>query len=127
MIDYTHRDRRAQRDVDRALATLAAAIAALTGLALLVPLPVLGLGVVVALGVAGAIYLGWSERLLSTYSSDLRLAREGRAADGFLRAEVASAVGLDREADGPRVPSPHTRRRPPGMERDETPRTRDGP
>lgn len=111
--DYTHRDRRAQRDVARSLGTLSAVIVVLTALALWVPLPYVGLAAVVALAIAGAVYVGWSDRLLATYSRDLLSAREGKVTDGFLRAEVASSVGLDRDGGGPRVPSPHSRRRSP--------------
>jgi hypothetical protein len=114
MAGYTHRDRRAHRDVRRALWTTVAAIVALTGVGLEVPLPFAGLVAVVALGALGAVYLGWSEGMLSSYSNDLRRAREGRETDGFIRAEVGSTVGFERDVGRPTAVSPHARRRYPG-------------
>ena len=114
VLSYSHRDRRAHRDVRRALWTMVAAALALTGFGLGVPLPFAGPAAVVALGILGAVYLGWSDGMLSSYSNDLRLAREGRETDGFVRAEVASPVGLDRDVGGPTAFSPHSRRRYPG-------------
>jgi hypothetical protein len=108
--DFTHRDRRAHRDVTRSFWTVVAVSLGLTAVALELPLPYAGIAAVVALGVLGVAYLGWSERFLSSYSSDLRHAREGTAMDGFIRAEVASAVGLDRDGRSGSVPSPHVRR-----------------
>jgi len=120
---YSHRDRRAHRDVRRALWTMVAGVAALAGVGFEVRVPFLGLASVVALGVLGAAYLGWSEGMLSSYSNDLRLAREGRETDGFIRAEVGSPVGFEREVGRPTAVSPHARRRYPGTstEEDEPP------
>jgi len=112
--DYTHRDRRAHRDVRRAFWTVVGVSLGFTGLALLVPLPFFGLGAVVALGVLGAGCVAWSERMLGSYTNDLRRAREGEDVDGFLRVETRSMVGLDRTVGGPTTASPHSRRRPRG-------------
>lgn len=119
MSDYTHRDRRAHRDVGRAFWAVTAVALALTGLALGVPLPFAGIAAVVALGALGAAYVGWSERMLADYANDLRLAREGGATGGFVRAEAAMPVGLYRDVGGPTSPSPHTRRRTVDTRRDE--------
>ena len=83
----------------------------LTALAVAVPIPYVGLAAVVALGVLGAVYLGYSDRLLTSYGSDLRQAYDGSVTDGFLRAEVGSRVGLDREETSRAALSPHARRR----------------
>jgi hypothetical protein len=90
----------------------------LTGLALAVPLPFVGIVVVVALGVVGAVCVAWSDHLLSGYANDLAGVREGTAEDGFVRAEAATPVGLDRESRASRSPSPHSRRRPAGPRED---------
>jgi hypothetical protein len=111
VIDYSHRDRRAQRDVSRALGTVIAVTVVLTAGALLLPLPYVGIAAVLALAVLGAAYLGWSERTLSSYATDLRRAREGQEIDGFLRVEVTTEVGLERPVGRPTSPSPHARRR----------------
>jgi len=115
--DFTHRDRRAHRDVGRAFWTVVGVSLGLTGLALGVPLPYVGLAAVVALGVVGAAYLGWAERFLTSYGADLRRAWEGSEVDGFRRVEVAATVGLDRDSRSPASPSPHVRRRPRGVSR----------
>ena len=98
---------------------MVAAALALTGVGLGVPVPLVGLAAVVALGALGAAYIGWSERMLSSYATDLRLAWEGRSTDGFTRAEVGSSVGFDRDAGRPTAVSPHARRRYPGTSGDE--------
>jgi len=128
VVGYTHRDRRAHRDVRRALWTMVAAAVALTGVGLGVPLPFIGIAAVVGLGALGAVYLGWSEGMLSSYQTDLRTAREGGTGDGFVRVEVGSAVGFDRDVGGPTALSPHARRRYPGTSRDDDePRRATGP
>jgi hypothetical protein len=114
VIEYSHRDHRAHRDVGRGFSTLAAAVLALTAVALGVPYAVVGLAAVVGLGVVGVGYLAWSERMLARYSSDLRLSRDRTRTDGFLRAEMANPVGLPRVAGGGAPLSPHARRRYPG-------------
>jgi hypothetical protein len=110
--DYTHRDRRAHRDVSRALWTVLGVSVGLIGLAMAVPISLVGLLAVLALAVVGAGYVGWSDRMLGDYSSDLRHAREGSDAHGFARVEASSMVGLDRDHTTPPSPSPHVRRRP---------------
>jgi hypothetical protein len=124
---YSHRDRRAHRDVRRALWTTVAAIVALTAFGLEVPLPFAGLVAVVALGALGAVYLGWSEGMLASYSDDLRRAREGKESDGFTRAEVGSPVGFERDVGRPTAASPHARRRYPGTSEEDDPSLPDGP
>jgi hypothetical protein len=119
VVDYTHRDRRAHREVTRAFWTVVGVSLGLTGLALGVPVPYVGLAAVVALGVLGAVCVGWSDRLLSSYVGDLRRAWEGTEVDGFLRVEVASPVGLDRDARSRASPSPHARRRGRGVREEE--------
>ncbi len=111
MSGFTHRDRRAHRDVGRAFWTVVGLSLGLTGIALWVPLPYAGIAAVVALGGLGAVYLGWAERTLSSYTEDLRRTRDGAEVDGFLRAEIGSPVGLDRDLRSPASPSPHSRRR----------------
>ena len=120
MLEYTHRDRRAHRDVHRALWTVLGVSVAAIVLAMAVPIAIVGISVVVALLVLGAVYVGWSDRLLDDYASDLRHAREGSAAHGFARAEAGSTVGLDRGRETTRAPSPHVRRRPRAGRSEET-------
>ena len=111
MTDFTHRDRRAHREVGRAFWTVLGLSLGLTGVALAVPLPYAGLVAVVGLGVVGAVYLGWADRTLARYASDLRQTQDGTATDGFVRAETGTAVGLDRDGSAVPSPSPHVRRR----------------
>ena len=112
MPEYTHRDRRAQREVDRAVYAVLGVAAGLIGLAMALPVEFVGLLAVVGLGVLGLASLGWSDRLLAQYASDLRHAQDERSPRGFVRAEVGAPVGLDRESEVPPSPSPHVRRRP---------------
>jgi hypothetical protein len=109
--DFSHRDRRAHREVNRALWATTGITLGLIVIALVIPYTVVGLSAVVALGVVGVAYIAWGERLLDRYTSDLRDAREGILADGFVRAEMASPVGLNRDARSPASLSPHSRRR----------------
>ena len=112
MLEFTHRDRRAHREVDRAVWTVLGLSVGLIGLAMALPTEFIGILAVVALGVLGAAYLGWSDRLLAQYASDLRHAQADSSYRGFVRAEAGVMVGLDREEDLPGAPSPHVRRRP---------------
>ena len=109
--DYSHRDRRAHREVGRALWTVVGVSLGLTAVAVVLPWPFVGIASVVAMGALGLAYLGWSDRMLDRYASDLRRARDGTSTDGFVRVEVATPVGLYRDARLPTSPSPHTRRR----------------
>lgn len=113
MIEYTHRDRRAQRDVSRAFLTVVGLVVALIGFALAVPLEFSGVVAVVALGILGVAYIGWSDRLVHGYTRDLRSEREGESSKGVLRAELRSSVGLDRDVGRPTERSPHVRRTSP--------------
>ncbi len=97
---------------------MVAAVVALTGVGLGVPFPFIGLAAVVALGALGVAYVGWSDGMLSSYATDLRLSREGGETDGFVRAEVGSSVGLERDVGRPTEVSPHARRRYPGSSGD---------
>jgi hypothetical protein len=118
-MEYSHRDRRAHKDVGRAVGTMVGAILLLIGIGLVVPLPFVGIAAVVALGVLGAAYLVWSEGMLASYSSDLRLALEGGETDGFTRVEVTTTVGLERDVGQPTSLSPHSRRRYPARKDDD--------
>jgi len=113
-MDYTHRDRRAQRTVTRAFVSVVGGTAGLIGLALVVPVDVAGLAGVLALAGLGAAYVGWSERLVAKYAEDLRAGAEGSAGAGLLRVEMHTRVGLEREVVRPTARSPHARRRSPG-------------
>jgi hypothetical protein len=113
-MEYTHRDRRAQRAVSRVFFGLVGATVALIGFALEVPLWFAGLVSVIALGALGVGYIGWSDRLLEEYAKDLRTGAEGSGTDGFLRVELNTPVGLDRAVGRPTARSPHARRRAPG-------------
>jgi hypothetical protein len=108
---FTHRDRRAHRDVGRAFWTVLGMSLALTGVALWLPLPYAGITAVIALGTLGAVYVGWADGLLEGYVGDLRRAQEGTEIDGFRRVEASSSVGLSRDERSPTSPSPHARRR----------------
>ena len=98
---------------------MVAAALALTGVGLGVPVPLVGLAAVVALCALGAAYVGWSDGMLASYTTDLRLARDGGSADGFVRVEVGSPVGFDRDVGRPTALSPHARRRYPRTSGDE--------
>ena len=112
MPEFTHRDRRAHREVDRAVFTVLGVSVGLIGLAMAFPLEFVGILVVVGLGMLGLASVAWSDRTLAEYASDLRHAQDGASPRGFVRAEVGATVGLDREAEMPRAPSPNVRRRP---------------
>ena len=112
MSDFTHRDRRAHREVGRALWSVVGLSLGLTVVALALPLPYVGVIAVLGLGVLGLAYVGWAERFLTGYARDLREARDGTSTDRFVRVEVASTVGLDRDERSVTTPSPHTRRGP---------------
>ncbi len=109
---FSHRDRRAHRNVTRGFVALAATVAVLTVVVLALPVRPAELVAVGALVLAGAAYLIASSRFLDRYSDDLRRVRDGAAADGFLRAEAGSSVGLDRSVGRPSTRSPHSRVRP---------------
>lgn len=100
------------------------AIVALVGFALGVPFGFAGLVSVVALGALGMGYIGWSDRFLEEYAADLRTGADGSGTDGFLRVELHTPVGLDREIGRPTARSPHARRRAPGSS---TPSEESGP
>lgn len=113
MLDYTHRDRRAQRSVSRAFLAMGGIIVGLIVFALGMPFDLAGLLGVVALGGLGIAYLGWSDRLLRAYTDDLRTGLEGGGASGLLGVELRTPVGLDRAIGRPTARSPHVRRRAP--------------
>jgi hypothetical protein len=96
----------------RALGALTGAGGALITLALLAPGVVAPAAAIAGLAATGAIYLGWGDRLLREYDQDLRSVRAGAAASGFVRVEVGSEVGLEREVGSPTGRSPHSRRHP---------------
>jgi len=112
VLEFTHRDRRAWRDVGRALGAMAGSLVLGSALALYLPVPYAGVAGVVALGGIGAGYLVWAERFLARYTDDLRRGRTGEAV-GFPRAELGTAVGLERVVGRPTARSPHSRRRYP--------------
>jgi hypothetical protein len=110
-MSFSHRDRRTHRTVERGFAWIAGAVVALTLLAVALPgsWGILGVG---ALAVSGGAYLLWSGPVLSDYVSDLKAASNDRSDRGFLRAEVAGVVGLERAVGRPTERSPNTRPRP---------------
>ena len=110
--DFSHRDRRAHREVNRAFWAVVGASLALTGVALWVPLPFAGIAAVVAMGFLGLGCVVWAERVLEEYTRDLLFARDEQLPRGFARAETATPVGLYRDGEQPWSPSPHSRRRP---------------
>jgi len=110
--EFTHRDRRAHREVDRAVYTVLGISVGVITLAMAIPAEFVGILAVVALGVLGVASVGWSERMLAQYASDLRHAQDDSAPRAFVRAEAGVTVGLDREDGMPPSPSPHVRRRP---------------
>jgi len=112
-MEFTHRDRRAQRAVSRVFYGVVGATVALVGLGLEIHLGYAGLVSVIALGLLGAGYVAWSDRFLEEYARDLRTGAEGAATEGLLRVELRSPVGLDRDIGRPTERSPHSRRRPP--------------
>jgi hypothetical protein len=112
--EYSHRDRRAEREVDRSFYTFVALTLALVAFAVVVPFWLAGWLGVLGLGALGVGYVAWSERFLETYSEDRRLEQEGGRADGLLRAELRSPARPDHDDRRPARRSPHARRRPPG-------------
>jgi hypothetical protein len=109
--EYSHRDRRAEREVGRAFLALAGVTLALVVAALAIPFSFSGWLEVIALGILGIAYVGWSERFLQQYSDDRKAEREGESRSGFLRAEGRSPVRRDEELGRPSGRSPHARRR----------------
>jgi hypothetical protein len=114
VLEYSHRDRRAEREVDRSFLTVVGLTLAFVMFALVVPVPFAGWVGVVALGALGVAYVTWSERFLERYSEDRRVEQEGGSPDGFLRAELRSPARPDREGGWPTARSPHVRRRATG-------------
>ena len=112
-MEYSHRDRRAEREVDRSFYTLVAITFALVVFAVVVPFWLAGWLGVLGLGALGVGYVAWSERFLETYSEDRRSEQEGGRADGLLRAELRSPARPDRDIRRPTARSPHVRRRTP--------------
>jgi hypothetical protein len=115
-MEYSHRDRRAHRTVGRGFFLTVAAVAALTLAALVLPGPILGVIAVGSLAATGAVALAWGDRVVTDYATDLREVRDGTIADGFVRTEVESHVGLERTIGRPSERSPHARRRRRGPE-----------
>jgi hypothetical protein len=109
-MSFSHRDRRTHRTVKRGLAWIAGTVGALTLLAVVLP-GSWGILCVGALAVSGAAYLLWSGPVLSEYVSDLKAASNENSDRGFLRAEVAGIVGLERTVGRPTERSPNTRPR----------------
>jgi hypothetical protein len=111
---YSHRDRRAHREVWRMLGILAGGASALALTALWAPGWVVPLGAIAAIIGFGGAVVRWGDRVVEEYESDLLVVREGRQSSGFVRAEVGSQVGLERKASVATGPSPHRRRGAPG-------------
>ena len=111
-MEYSHRDRRAQRDVRRAAVLFGAVILALLAVADGAPyLWARGLAVL-GLAASGGAFLLFGDRLTREYAGDLASARSGETISGALRVEVESQVGLERPVVRPSIRSPHVRRRP---------------
>jgi hypothetical protein len=113
-MEYSHRDRRAHRDVARGLAAAAAVVAGFTLFDLLTPWALSGVLAVIVLALVGVGFVVWGERLLEEYVRDLQSASRDARGDGFARAEVVNLVGLERPIGLPTERSPHSRRRPLG-------------
>jgi len=123
---YSHRDRRAHRDVRRDFEIVLGAVLALGVLVLVAPWSIVSIAALVALAGLGAIAMWRADRLFGTYARDLAAVRAGSEPSGFLRAEVASEVGLERRIVHPSAGSPHRRRGPVPLGRgEETDRTDD--
>ena len=109
---YSHRDRRAYRAAFRDLELVVGATLALSVLTMVLPWDLLALVALLGLAALGGLSMLHAERLLGTYAQDLAHVRAGAEANGFLRAEVTSDVGLERPIVRPSATSPHRRRRP---------------
>jgi hypothetical protein len=105
----SHRDLRADGAVARAFGTLLAIVAALSVLAFLVPWSLVGLAALVALGIAGGIFVMRSERIVAEYLDDLDSARSDDEVRRWARAEMASEIPLEGPVGLPSLRSPHTR------------------
>jgi hypothetical protein len=112
MIRFSHRDRRVDRTVHRALGAMILAVGMLGTLAFLSPSPLSGLFALLGLGAVGGVYLVGAGRVLAEYRGDLRRVHGGGTVDGLLRAEVESEVGLDRPVGLPSQRSPLVRGAP---------------
>ncbi len=105
---YSHRDRRAHRDIDRAAVGMLVAVVGLSALALVAGDADLSLAAIAALAALGGAYALWGNSLLALYRDDLRVAADPEGPAAFARAEVGSSVGLTTPHRAP--PSPHHRR-----------------
>jgi len=117
---YSHRDRRAHRDVRRDFGLVVGAGLTLAVLTMVVPWTALAVGALAGMAALGAGYLLRADRLLEEYARDLQRVRAGTERSGFLRAEVESEVGLERQIVRPSATSPHRRRGPIAPGREET-------
>ncbi len=106
---FSHRDRRAHREIERGLGLLAGGILGLSLVAILAPEPWVGLSALLGLVLAGLVAVAWGQRLLIGYARDLRSFREGGPPGDFGRFEAASRIGLERPVGGPSRRSPHSR------------------
>jgi len=109
-MEFSHRDRRAHRTVERGLAWIAGTVALLTLLAVALP-GSWGILCVGALAVGGGAYVLWSGPVLAEYVSDLQTASRESSNRGFVQAEVADLVGLERAVGRPTERSPNSRPR----------------
>ncbi len=112
-MEYSHRDRRAEREVDRSFFAVVALIVAFVAFAVAVPLWFAGWVGVLGLGTLGFGYVVWSERFLESYSEDRRSKQEGGRVNGILWAELRSLARPDGDVGRPMAHSPHARRRTP--------------
>jgi hypothetical protein len=118
---FSHRDHRARRELRRLYVMFGAAVTALAGLAILVPIETVRLLAVAGLAVVGTLYVVSVDRMTSRYRLDLLAVRGGEPISGAVRAEVYHEVGFERDRGDDREPSPshrsphvQTRAYPPG-------------
>jgi len=117
-MSYSHRDRRAHRDVRRDFEIVLGATVALGVVILFVTWPFVWIAALLALAALGAVSMARADRLIRIYARDLEGVRTGKGGSGVLRAEVSSDVGLDRSVVRPSAVSPHRRRGPVAQDRE---------
>ncbi len=108
-MQLSHRDHRVDRSLFTGFLALLALVVGGAVAATVVPWAAVGLGLVVLLGVAGAVYVVRADRRLREYVEDVRTVHEGGPVDGWVRYEVGQKVPRERPVGQPTGRSPHTR------------------
>lgn len=106
---FSHRDHRARRELRHLYIGFGSVVAGLALVAVAVPSSTIRILAVIALGIAGALYVVQVERMNDRYRRDLIAVRSGADVSGSVRAEVYHEVGFERDREDDWTPSPHHR------------------